>query len=316
MVMNQPLVTIIVVCHNQVRFIREALESAVVQSYPNIEIIVIDDGSQDGSVTVINDIEEEGLPFNKMLVPIPQGYCRAFNKALGLANGEYIIDLSADDVLLPERVAEGVAALHNGDAGVNFCDAYYIDDLSRIQGTHYRRNSSGQIMDQVPEGNIFKQVLERYFICTPTMMISREVLDTIGGYDEDLYYEDFDFWVRSARDYKYHFTNKVLVKKRVHKDSMSKAQYLPTSKMLPTTLKVCQKAFDLCGTDEEFQALSARISYELRQAVISNNYSVAIELHQLLGCVQKQSVEYWIWGWLLTRGWDFSFLTRFIGKAR
>ncbi len=316
MVMNQPLVTVIVVCHNQVRFIREALESAVGQSYKNIEIIVIDDGSQDGSVALINDIEQEGMKFQKILVPSKQGYCRSFNEALDLAKGRYIIDLAADDVLLPERVEEGVINLQYGDAGVNFCDAYYIDDLSKIQGTHYRRDSSGRILDQVPEGDIFKNVLERYFICTPTMMISREVLDTLGGYDEDLFYEDFDFWVRSSRYYKYHFTNKVLVKKRVHKDSMSKAQYLPTSNMLPTTLKVCHKAFKLCRTNEEFKALSVRISYELRQAVIGNNYSVANELHGLLGCVQKQSVKYWIWGWLLSRGWNFSFLTQFMGKAR
>ena len=314
--MSQPLVTIIVVCYNQASFIREALESTCMQTYLNLEIIVVDDGSQDGSFKVINNIEAEGLKVKKILIPKQLGYCRAFNKALSLANGKYIIDLAADDVLLPERVEEGVIALQGSEAGVNFCDAYYIDDQSRIQGTHYRRDSNGRLLDQVPEGNIFKQVLERYFICAPTMMIDREVIETLGGYDEDLFYEDFDFWVRSSRNYKYNFTNRILVKKRVHKDSMSKAQYLPKSNMLPTTLKVCQKAFELCRSKKEFQALRVRISYELRQAVISNNYSVANELHKILGRIQKQSIEYKVWAWLLARSWDVSFLTQFMRKAR
>ncbi len=314
--MSQPLVTVIVVCHNQAPFVREALESVFAQSYTNIEIIVVDDGSQDHSISVINDMEQSGMKFRKILTSIKQGYCRSFNKALSLANGKYIIDLAADDALLPERVEEGVAALQNGDARINFCDAYYIDELSRIQGTHYRRDSNGRILDQVPEGDIFKQLLARYFICTPTMMIDKEVLDTLGGYDEELYYEDFDFWVRSSRHYKYCFTNKVLVKKRVHKESMSKAQYQPKSKMLPTTLKVCQKAYELCRTKEEFHALGIRIRYELRQAVISNNYSVGNEFHKLLGRIKNHSVEYWIWAWLLARSWNFSFLAQFMGKAR
>jgi len=314
--MNQPLVTILVVCHNQSKFIGEALESCFLQTYNELEIIIVDDASTDGSREIIDDFESNGHCIKKMLLSEPRGYCKAFNLGLSQAKGEYIIDLAGDDILLPTRVAEGIASLENGLWGVNFCDAYYINEASRITGTHYRRDTTGQLLENVPQGNVFAQVLERYFICTPTMMISREVLDHLGGYDEALYYEDFDFWVRSSRLYTYSFINRVLVKKRVLKNSMSKSQYLPGSKMLPSTLKVCQKAFDLCQSKEEYQSLFVRVRYELRQAVLSNNYSIANELHNLLGKFGTESLEYRAWAWLLSYRWNFSFVTSLMGRAR
>jgi len=314
--MKQPLVTILVVCHNQRQFVKEALESCFLQTYKNIEIIIIDDNSADGSIQITQDLESNGHYLKKILLSEPRGYCKAFNLGLSHAQGQYIIDLAGDDVLLPTRVEEGIVSLESGLWGVNFCDAYYINEASEITGTHYRRGSNGQLLEEVPQGNVFTQVLERYFVCTPTMMISRDVLDYLGGYDESLFYEDFDFWVRSSRLYRYSFTNKLLVKKRVLKNSMSKSQYLPGSKMLPSTLKVCQKAFDLCQSKEEYQSLLVRVRYELRQAILSNNYPIANELHSLLGMIGKGTIEYRAWAWLLSYRLNFSFVTSLMRKAR
>jgi glycosyltransferase involved in cell wall biosynthesis len=314
--MKLPLTSIIVVSHNQAAYIREALQSVFDQTYPKIEIIVVDDASTDQTVSIINAMEVQGFHFKKILLKENLGYCKAFNVGLARARGEYIIDLAADDMLLPNRVARGVSALHSNEAGVDFCDVYYIDASSEVTGTHFRRDADHRLLDQVPQGNIFKQVLERYFICAPGMMTSKKVRDQLGGYDQDLYYEDFDFWVRSSRYFSYHFTNEVLAKKRVLNNSMSKSQYLPGSKMLPSTLRVCQKAFELCQTPEEFGALAKRLKYELRQAILSNNYAVAVEMHKLLGKIENGSFLYKVAAWILTREWDFSFMAHFIRKAR
>ena len=311
--MTQPLVSIIVISHNQGDFVKEAINSAIDQTYSNIELIVVDDGSQDHTQREIESIKTD---CKKILYPQSVGYCKAFNRGFVESNGRYIIDLSADDILMPSRVEQGVASLQASGAGVNFSDAYYVDANGNCKGTHYKRDSNNRLLDQIPEGDIFRDILQRYFICTPSMMMDRQVLDSLQGYDESLYYEDFDFWVRSSRHYSYHFTDQVLVKKRVHCLSMSKSQYLPNSKMLDSTLRVCEKAFQLCRSPEEFESLAIRLRYELRQAVISNNYSTAEGLHKLLTKVQPNSFMCQIWATLISLGWNFSFLTHFMGRAR
>jgi glycosyltransferase involved in cell wall biosynthesis len=211
--MDQPLVSIIVVSHNQGPYIREAIQSALSQDYANVEVIVVDDCSSDHTVPEIEKISSGSVPFTKMLFPQAAGYCHAFNKGLAVAKGRFIIDLAGDDVLMPDRAELGVCSMLASGAGVDFCDAYYIDEHSQNLGTHYRRDANDRLMEQVPDGSIFRELLERYFICTPTMMIDREVIEALGGYDDSLYYEDFDFWVRSSRHFRYHFTDRVMVKK-------------------------------------------------------------------------------------------------------
>ncbi len=311
--MKQPLVSIIIVSHNQGDFVQDAIDSALNQTYPNIELLIIDDGSKDQTQQLIKAVSAD---CKSILIAESIGYCKAFNRGFSESNGRYIIDLSGDDILMPSRVEEGVNSLQSSGAGVDFCDAYYIDRQGSVMGTHYNRDSSGQLLDKVASGNIFTDILERYFICTPTMMVDRQVLNVLGGYDESLYYEDFDFWVRSARDFQYCFTDRLLVKKRVHSLSMSKFQYLPNSKMLDSTLRVCEKAFELCRSPEELESLAVRLKYELRQAIISNNYEPAKGLYELLCEVKPESLLLPVWSLLISLGWDFSFLTRFLGRAR
>ena len=134
----------------------------------------------------------------------------------------------------------------------------------------------------------FAAILRRYFICAPTMMIKREVLDRLGGYDENLAYEDFDFWVRSSRFWSYQYIDKVLLKKRKLKDSMSANRYLHHyNEQMESVYKVCVKAFHLCKTKEEFEALIERINYEYRQCIWHNAESLAEKHVQLLSILNS-----------------------------
>lgn len=314
--MNQPLVTIICVSYNQASYLELALASIYAQSYANIEVIAVDDGSSDGSTTILVQWQKSHPNLKVLLLGTNHGYCKAFNKGWALAKGQYIIDLSADDVLLPSRVEVGVTALSSGKAGVHFCDAQYIDKHSTVVSGHFQRDSHGRLVQSIPQGNIYKELLKRYFICAPTMMIHRRVLEHLAGYDEELYYEDFDFWVRSSRHFSYCFTDQILVQKRVLKDSMSKTQYTQGSLMLASTAAVCTKAFDLNRTAEEHQALAIRLRYEIRQAILCNAYEVAETLVALLGRIHQNSWELTFWKWVIKQQLNVSFLNRFIRKAR
>ncbi len=289
--MSNPLVTVIVLCYNHARFVEEAIISALNQSYENVELIAVDDSSTDESAEVVTRLSKK-FDFKTILNTSNKGNCVSFNQALKESKGEFIIDLAADDLLLPSRVEKGVRVLESlgSSYGVHFCDADHITDEGNFIGTHYQRNRGGKLIESVPQDDVFRDVLERYFICTPTMMIRKKVLDELGGYDEQLSYEDFDFWVRSARIYKYSFSDEVLVKKRSVKNSLSRKQKLPGNRHVYSTALVCQKAFDLCQNQGEFQALKKRIQYELKWAALTGNFKSLSIFLRLLQRINREKL--------------------------
>lgn len=277
--MSLPRVTVICLCYNQERFVKESIRSVLNQTYPDIQLIVVDDASTDNSVEVIKESIAEHPQIQFLTLPENSGNCKAFNKALSVAEGEYIIDLAADDVLLPDRVEKGVMALTQaGDSfGINFTDADWIAE----DGSHLYRHSDRFPHDTIPEGNIYKDLIRRFFICSPTMMFKREVIDSLGGYDEDLAYEDFDFWIRSSRNFNYCYTPEALVKKRMVKNSMSQKQFRIFSPQLKSTFMVCEKIMALNKSASEQEALAKRILYEMTVCVRLLNFSLALDYARL-----------------------------------
>ncbi|MBK8290774.1 MAG: glycosyltransferase [Flammeovirgaceae bacterium] len=189
--MSTPLVTIICVCYNQARFVEAALDSVINQTYNDIELIVIDDGSTDGSPKIIKRWIANHPETTLLINATNLGYCKTFNKAYKISKGEYVIDLAADDILLPNRVEVGIKVFMKAgqDYGVTFSDAEHVEE----QGTLLRLHSDKYPHHTIPSGDIYKDVIDRYFICSPTMMFRRSVIDHLSGYDELLAFEDFDF---------------------------------------------------------------------------------------------------------------------------
>ena len=279
-----PLVSVICLCYNQHRWVEEAIESVLRQTYPNIEIILADDASTDGSQVVIERIKARHPQVKVLLSAFNRGNCKAFNEALREAKGVFVVDFAADDIMRPDRVEKQVKKFGELDEtyGVIFTDADYIDGDGKLIRRHYAWLWSKGLLKTVPEGDVYRDVLSRFFIAAPTMLIRRSVLDKLGGYDESLSYEDFDFWVRSSRYFKYAFINEPLTLIRRTGVSMSAGWYKPGDRMLHSTYMVCRKAKGLSCNDEDRSALVQRVRYELRQSVLSENRIEAVLFYQLL----------------------------------
>ncbi|SMG08784.1 Glycosyl transferase family 2 [Marivirga sericea] len=267
-------VAIICLCYNHEKYVEEAMESVLNQTYAS-ELIVVDDASTDNSVDKIRNFikqhPEENI--NSMFFDENIGNCKAFNAALMTTDADYIIDLAADDVLLPTRVSEGTKNLDvNPSVAINFTNAEYIDEYGRFIKSHYLTDQKGMAKERILEGDVFKELLQRYFICSPTMMYRASFLKRIGGYDEELAYEDFDIMLRLSRSNPFSYTDKVLVKKRVLKASMSTKQYKKGNKQLESTLKICKKAFLMIQSEGEKKALLRRIVFEAKQAFIHKRF--------------------------------------------
>lgn len=273
--MSSPLVSVICLCYNQARFVQEAIDSVLAQTYSAVELIVVDDASSDASVGVIREIVKQHPSIQFLALTKNVGNCTAFNKGLALAKGEYLIDLAADDVLLPNRIEAGVHELQRAgnDFGVHFTDAEWIDE----NGKHLHVHSEKFPHNSIPQGDIYSELISRYFICPPTVMFTRSVADQLGGYDETLTYEDFDFWIRSSRKFKFIYAPTVLMKKRVTVNAMANNQFRVFNIHSRTTYKVCKKILQLNRTQAEQQALSQRIWYEMKLNLRLLNVRVVID---------------------------------------
>ncbi len=263
--MERPLISIICTVYNQESFIEDCLNSVFSQDYQNFELIIHDNGSTDGSVRKINQQlrDKEKVKFKALNNNI--GLPKAFNLGYRLSIGEFIIDLSGDDMLAKGALQSFISHFRNLDEehGVVYSNSTLINASGREIGNHFRPGK------KPPEGWIFSDLLERYFISAPTMMFRRRVLEQLNGYDEDLIYEDFDFWVRSSREFKYSYLDKITILERDHGGSFSASKLDPQFEN--STFQVCKKAYEILRDENELAALRKRISYHLKQCIINDD---------------------------------------------
>ncbi|MDJ1479557.1 glycosyltransferase [Cytophagaceae bacterium YF14B1] len=288
-----PLVTIICLCYNHERFIAEALQSVMDQTYQQIQLIVVDDFSKDGSVSVITNFLKRYPSIVFLQLPHNMGMTKAFNKALILAKGEFIVDFAGDDVLHPERIEKQVRSFQQLDNsyGVVFSDAWLTDKNSKVIGTFYKRSPDGTLLEKVPSGNIYLETLHRYCVCAPTIMSRKMVYEDLKGYDEMLVYEDFDFFIRSTRKYNYWYQDELLTYYRQSPESESKQFYRKSyNPHLASTLAVCRKAHGQNISEAENEALAHRVRYLLRQSFFTENFSLVKDYLDLLHAMRRSDI--------------------------
>ena len=188
-----PLVSIIIPSYNMALLAVRAVESVLNQTYQNIEIIVVDDGSADDTRQRLEPFKDKIRYFYKT----NGGVCSARNVGLREAKGEYIGLLDSDDTYMPEKVERCLDFLQkNPDYGFVHTDTYLVDSQGEIieRYDHPKGRYDGWITRRLLMGN---------FIANPTNFFRRECYDRCGGYEESLFPPgDWDLWLRISRHYK------------------------------------------------------------------------------------------------------------------
>jgi len=138
-----PLVSAYVTCFNQVKYVVETLDAVRAQTYPNMELIVCDDCSSDGSQEVIKHWMAQNWP-DAVLIEHQKnmGICRTFNDILSVARGKYLAGVAGDDLWLPEKTTWQVDILESSSMqiGVVYSDALIMDDTGVLQPGYYIKN--------------------------------------------------------------------------------------------------------------------------------------------------------------------------------
>lgn len=314
---SKPLVSVICTCFNHGKYIFESLNSVVNQTYPNIELFIIDNGSKDNSVEVIQNwlwLHDYFTPVKTHFHPVTRNYCQVFNEALRKCSGSFVVDLAADDILCPSHLETAVLCLEERQAGVYFSNAKLVDEKGHSR-MFYPLNNDGSLKVPVPQGDLYQHLVERYVVCSATLVFRTFVLLKENGYDESLSYEDFDIMVRLARKYQFIFSNSIGVEKRLLRNSFSAGQYRSKdSIMLPSTLQVLKKIRKMNRTPEESKALINRSLHETKHALASANFEIAGEFLSFIYEFGERPRRFWLyWGWWrvkLNISWLYNVYTR------
>jgi glycosyltransferase involved in cell wall biosynthesis len=223
-----PLVSVVIPCYNANRYLAESIESALQQTYPRVEIIVVDDGSTDETAQIARS-----YPVN-YIYQANRGLSGARNTGIRHCQGEYIVFLDHDDRLLPRAVEIGVKLLEkHPECALAVGEHRYISADGRAIG-YSNKHATGR--------DHYLMLLEHNFIETPCSALHRRSgIALTGGFDESLKAaEDLEFYLRSARQSTWVAHEAPVAEYRLHDSSMSRdaermleGTYLVTEMELP-----------------------------------------------------------------------------------
>lgn len=258
---SQPLVTVVVAAYNGERWIEQTLESVFGQTYPNLEIIVVDDGSTDGTV----DLLQAHTPRLRLIRKANGGAAAARNAGARAASGKYLAFLDQDDLWYPEKVAVQIGALQS-DAALSwsYTDAILFDsDTGRELGRASDRN-------RMHRGDVLIPLLMGNFIPFASIVVERNVLLDAGGFPEDeacAHIDDWDLWLRIAQTHRLEYTDTPLVRYRLHQDQAT--QTMDTNKALSNRIALVTRAVERDPARLSKHFLAARASAFISVARIS-----------------------------------------------
>lgn len=205
-----PRVSVIITTFNRRHFLKEALASVLAQDYRDKEIVVIDDGSTDGSRD-----EAVGFPV-RYVWKENGGISSARNAGLDIARGDYIAFLDVDDLWKRKKLSIQMDEMERTGTALTYTDEIWIRNGQRLnQKLRHRKHS----------GEIFEHCLPLCIISPSSAVIHRSVFDSVGGFDESLpVCEDYDMWLRITARYPVTFIERQLIIKRGgHPDQLSRA---------------------------------------------------------------------------------------------
>jgi len=219
-------VSVIMPTHNCCEFIGEAISSVQAQSCRSLELIVVDDGSTDGTAAAL-----PALPFLRYLSRPRGGPSAARNTGLRAARGRYVAFLDADDLWEPGSLDRRLAfATSHPDIGLVFGDACFFSDEGLVRASHLAPKTvfrSVPSWEPVPGRHLFRRLVAdelmiEPFIAMDTVVVRRDCLDETGLFDESMWIgEDIDLWYRAARSFPVGYLDEIVARCRARPGSVT-----------------------------------------------------------------------------------------------
>lgn len=219
-VKDKPLASICIPSYNHAQYLPATIESALNQTYPNVEIIILDDGSKDESLKIAREYEAR-FPDRIKVFTHPNGanlgISRTVNAAFAHSTGKYWMGLPSDDIVYPEKIEKQVEFLEkNPELGFVYCTVEYINE-------HGKRIPGTMGIDITKTEDPLWSMIQENFIPGMAVLARREAIEKVGDHTPELIYSDWDFWVRLFSLYRGGFIDETLIGYRVHSYNTSVA---------------------------------------------------------------------------------------------
>ena len=207
---KNPLVSIIMNCHNGEKYLLEALQSVLNQTYKRWEIIFWDNNSSDNSSDIIRNNNDPRIKYYFSEEYTKLGHAR--NLALEKTNGELIAFLDCDDLWLPNKLEMQVPVFDDLEVGISISNSIFFNNKGKKKLLYKERPK---------EGFVFKELLEGYYISMETVVIRKSSLELLDEYFDERFevIEEFDLFIRLSKYCKLVYVDQILGKWRVHQSS-------------------------------------------------------------------------------------------------
>ena len=314
--MNQPLVSVLIANYNHEDTITETIKSILNQTYKNMQIIIIDDGSTDDSWNLIKQFADQRIEAYRL--EKNQHVCKATNYGITKIKGDYVARTDSDDIWYPEKIERQIEYMtsHNCKVCFTWCD--FIDEngtnINNIEVDRVRLHESAFVSQE--------EAVERFYfrgncLAHSSVVMEREVMQTIGKYDVGYnQLHDFDYWIRIAKKYpidvikeKYMAVRRFIAKEkqqtnmsnmsestevkvfneymeiRAHYfDDMSDELFVKTfnryfiKKSVLTTEQIeCEKAFLMCKPQDGWNGIPPAGLRRLHELLVDEKLSIVLE---------------------------------------
>ena len=282
---DTPVISILMPVFNAARYLEKAVRSMLLQSFPNFELIAVDDGSTDGSLGILQQLAQED-PRIRILSRPNTGIVGALNDGLAVARGEYIARMDADDISHPARLATQLRYLdkHPEVVGVG-CDVCMIDPAGRPL-KEFKVTTDPQKLRQKIIG------IEDIGIIHPALMVRRDVMKRVGGYRPEYnFVEDFDLYFRLLDEGELANVPGVLLDYRQHQASTNAQKHHLQRELMMKCLSEHRQRWNLPPMESPLDPPlasfpgSERIQWAY-WAVEGEHFSTAIR-HAFVGCFRS-----------------------------
>ena len=201
--LNKTLISVVIPAYNRENTIERAIESVLCQTYPNLEIIVVDDASTDKTKNKVKQIKNKRVSY--LSHKINQGASAARNTGIKKARGKYIAFLDSDDQWLAKKLEKQITILEkNPDCSVSYCRYYIVKE----------KKKKISVWPEIKKyhGELDRQLLSGNFITTSSILLKKKILQKSGLFDEKLpAYQDWEFFLRLSKSVNFAFVDEPLL---------------------------------------------------------------------------------------------------------
>jgi glycosyltransferase involved in cell wall biosynthesis len=229
---NGPLVSVIMNAFNAEEFVREALESALKQTYPNLEIIFWDNCSTDITASIVQEYNDPRIQY--FLGQRFTSLGEARNLALEKAQGEFLAFLDCDDVWMPDKIAQQIGLFEDPGVGLVYSDSVFFNNSNKTTNCFANRRPY--------RGFVFEEILLNYVLSMETVIVRKAAIESMSHLFDPRFtaIEEYEFFARVAQKWKVDYSPLLLSKWRVHAKSWTwqkQRSFVDEKKMMLADLK-------------------------------------------------------------------------------